>query len=308
MKPPHIPLWPFLAIATVIIGSLLSLDQWFPEYIIGDVTDALHFPSGVLLAVVLGGAVSASTRWRWAIWVGALALFALIEWAQPYFGRSCTLIDWVRSSAGMTLGMVLISFYRRASTIVMHCGMALCCFLALAFAFPLLQKLQTLRAHGVQFPLLFDFENERDLLLWKRYGGSAMERMLHDASAASADANGQYFARINYGASRYPAVAYIAVNQDWREFKKICFDARGDNASQLLRFKLRDERAKGQDIDLRWQFKNPAQWHTTCVPLDKLKRKSGEPFNLATVYSLQMIGSVRPDGGWFDIDTIRLER
>jgi hypothetical protein len=240
--------------------------------------------------------------------VGALTLFALIEWVQPYFGRSCTLIDWVRSSAGMTLGMVLAVFYRRTSKIVIRCGITLCLILALTFAFPLLQKLQTLRVHSVQFPMLFDFENERDLLLWKRYGGSVLERMRHDTGASSGNANGQYFARVRYGASRYPAVAYIAVNQDWRGFSKICFDTKGDNATQLLRFKLRDERAKGQDIDLRWQFTNPVQWHSTCVPLDELKRQNGEAFNLATVYSLQMIGGVRPEGGWFDIDTIRLER
>lgn len=296
------------AITAVIIGSLLNFEEWFPDYLIGDITNTLHFPSGVLLALIVGRRVRRSRVAAWAVWVGALALFALIEIVQPFFDRSCSFSDWAQSSLGMTLGMCFTQITSQSSVYARRLLKGLAGVLAIVFSIPLLHKLQTVDTHASQFPVLFLFEDNSDLLLWKGYGGSSLARMTHEQSPANEPHNNRYFARVRYGDSDYPAIAYVAVQRDWRGYRHFCFDSRGDRPGQILRFKLRDIRAKGQDVDLRWQFDNPPHWHRICVSLEGLRRKTGEPFDLSSVYSLHMIGAKHSEERWFDIDNVRLER
>lgn len=302
------PLASFLALIAVIVGSLVRLEQWFPDYLVGDITNALHFPSGVLLASIIGHSVRHSRKRMWAIWFSALSLFALIEIVQPIFDRSCTFSDWAQSSIGMTLGLLFAQISPRTPWYGKWGLIGLAGMLTVSFSLPLIHKLQTIEAHAARFPDLFAFENDREILLWKRYGGSTLLLLPHEKTSAHIPLTNQHFARVHYGDTHYPAIAYVAVERDWREYKRFCFDSRGDRHGQILRFKLRDMRAKGQDVDLRWQFDNPPHWHRICVSLEGLRRKTGEPFDLSSVYSLHMIGAKHSEERWFDIDNVRLER
>lgn len=63
----------------------------------------------------VGGSLGLSGRLVIAAVV--LAYGALDEFSQPYFGRSCDLLDWIADSAGVTLALVVDAWrHRRGSS------------------------------------------------------------------------------------------------------------------------------------------------------------------------------------------------
>lgn len=301
-------LLPLVAVLAIVVGSLLNLDQVLPEHLIGDITNALHYPSGIILALIIGPLVGRSRRLAWAVWAGSLLLFAIIELVQPTFGRNCSLSDWLQSSTGMSLGMLMALITPQTPAYVKRLLAKVGIVLAVVFLVPLFHKIQTLDTHELRFPTLFTFEEDSELLLWKRYPATSMEHVQHGGIALEFQLSDQHFARVRYRETHYPAVGYTTVKKDWRGYRKLCFDSRGDQPDQILRVKLRDVVVPGVDTAVRLQYPNPVHWHNTCVELEGLVRKTGEAFDPSNVHSLVFIGLPRKEGGWFDIDNVKLVR
>jgi VanZ family protein len=114
--------WPETLLAVYWI-TLLTGTHWprlhLPEVPGKDKT--LHVLAyAALAALVLNVAVRRPAGWsRAAIAVGTIGLIgicgALDEWTQPYFGRSCELLDWIADISGavaMSAGYLIVKHMR----------------------------------------------------------------------------------------------------------------------------------------------------------------------------------------------------
>lgn len=93
-----------LALMLVVAGSLLNLDPILPKRAPGQTTDALHFPTGVLLSLLVYYCFGRSPQRIWQLLAASALLFGAIELIQPYFGRGASWGDWGFNLAGVALG------------------------------------------------------------------------------------------------------------------------------------------------------------------------------------------------------------
>ncbi len=308
--------WPLAIAAVILMGSLVPMKAVLPAQLVGEITNALHYPSGIVLGLMLVPMIRHSRRLTLVAWGVGVALFGAIELIQPFFGRACTFSDWMQSSAGLSLGLAS-SLLRKDTPIpfkrlFLMAGTAM----LIAFSLPLFNKIQLLEAHEARFPLISDFESEADLRLWRPNKHVELTVESKDGRFASlaeqfpeiAMQNARY-ARVTYPDNKYPGITYFAAIKDWRGYRKLCFDSRAHRDGESLTLKLSDNTGKGYRKPTWSQtYPNPAQWHTLCIPLQGLQRQDGSAFDFAQVESLIFVGPEKTPAGWFDIDSVRLVR
>ncbi|CBL43814.1 hypothetical protein HDN1F_02310 [gamma proteobacterium HdN1] len=303
---------PLLTLVAIIVGSLLPLRKWVPSYLETDLTNAAHYPSGVLLGLLLAPYIQ--RNWRRALLVAAIgsAAFGAIEVLQPFFGRFQSMDDWIKSSSGMVIGVAatFVRFSTPRWVIAALGGVALVLFAI--FVLPLVQTLRTVAAYEQRFPVLADFERWDDFLIWRTTGHSFYDRRENTAETgdAASAARGAYHAAVRRRSEGQPGVAVDNVVVDWRAYRELCFDSRASaepgNASapnQALEVLLADNRDGGIWHE---RFPNPAYWHTVCISLDGLKAADGSPLNLAHISQLRILGSKVAAGQGFDLDRVYL--
>lgn len=297
-----------LALAAIIIGSLIPLGGLVHAQLLGDFTNALHYPSGVVIALLLWQISPRTLRSALCLWVACVVLFGAIEYFQPRFGRTGNLPDWLRSSAGVSIGFlyawVLQAEKPEFKRAVVTVGWAL----LLALASPLVQKAFVLREHQQQLPLISGFEKASELRLWEASENTTLERAAHGTLQTELGLSDQYFARVHLPATGYPGITYATLQQDWRGYRKFCFDSRADGPEQRLAVRLDDATTTGYRSSATTDVNNPAVWHIQCVELVDLRKVSGEPFDLSTVKAVTFLVDARQGAKQVHLDNIRLYR
>lgn len=308
--------WPVVIAVIILVGSLLPLKSVLPPQLLTEITNALHYPSGILLALMLVPLVRRSTQLALIVLAAGVVLFGAIELIQPFFGRECALSDWLQSSAGFALGLASSRLQKDTPMPFKRLFMMAGTAMLIAFSLPLLTKIQLLERHEARFPLISDFETDDDLNLWRpnKYIKVSVESKdgrfasLADQFPEIAMQNARY-ARVVYPDNKYPGVTYFTVVKDWRGYRKLCFDSRADRAGRSLTVKLNDATGKGYRRPSWSQtYPNPAQWHTLCLPLEGLKREDGSAVDLSHIENLIFVGPEKTTAGWFDLDSVRLVR
>lgn len=310
----HYRWWlPLAIVCVILVGSLVPMKNFLPVHLVGEITNTLHYPSGILLGLLLVPMVKHSPRLLLIAWSVGVVLFGSIELIQPLFGRACTLADWLQSSAGLTLGLISSRMDAAAPAPMKRLYIMVGTAMLIAFSVPLFEKIQLLDAAEQRYPLIADFESEDDLRLWRT--SQQITATLETQGSRFADLAEQFpeialqnsrYARIAFPDNQVPAITYFPVVKDWRGYRKLCFDSRADRAGQPVTVKLSDNvdhafRASWQQV-----FPNPVLWRTMCIELQTIKRQSGEPFDLSRVQALVFMGPESTSAGWFDLDSVRL--
>lgn len=305
-------LWPVSAIVAILLGSLLPLKKIMPAHLVAEITNTLHYPSGIVLALMLLPLLRKSPRLAPLLWAGAVLMFGAIEIIQPFFGRTGNLPDWLQSSAGITIGLLFTRINAHTPAALKRLLFTVTGVLLYLCASPLFQKVQILLAHEQQFPLIADFESEDDLRLWKpnRLSDMVVESRGEIAQSFALQ-DGYYvedgnYARVIYPANTYPRATYIAVNPDWRGYRNICFDARAMNAEQILAVHLLGKPGRNADSYLWKEFSITPLWHNFCVDLGGKTRTTGKTMDLSQIYSVSFFGPEKRQSGSFDLDNVRL--
>lgn len=308
--------WPVVIAGLILLGSLLPMRAVLPPHLVGEITNALHYPSGILLALMVVPLVRHSMRHTLIVWGVGVVLFGAIELIQPLFGRACTLSDWLQSGAGFSLGLVSSRLRKETPTPFKRLFLMAGTAMLIAFSLPLFHKIQLLDAHKARFPLIADFESGEDIQLWRP--NKHIELTLQSTDGRFAELAEQFpevamqnvrYARVNYPDNRYPGITYFAAVQDWRGYRKLCFDSRADRDGQTLTVKLNDNKGRGyRKPSWSHTYPNPVRWHTLCIPLEGLQRDDGTAFDFSLVESLIFVGPEKTVAGWFDIDSVRLVR
>lgn len=304
---------PVALLAAILVGSLIPVKNFLPPHLVGDITDACHYPSGIVLGVLLGPFLRRSPRKSLIAWALGVSFFGIIELVQPSFGRYGTLDDWIKSSAGLTLGLIANFLDAKTPAPLRRLFMMVGLAMMVAFSKPLIDKFRQLDAYEKRFPVVADFEHWDELLLWRPFRGVRMT--LENKGSRFADIAEQFpeiamqnsrYARVAYPANRYPETLLYNVVKDWHSYRKLCLDSRADRDGQSLEIRLADSSAKGLQASWSQVYPNPAQWHTLCIDLTDLKTTDGKPLNLSQVNTLALVGPEKSGAGWFDVDSIRL--
>ncbi|CBL44586.1 hypothetical protein HDN1F_10030 [gamma proteobacterium HdN1] len=306
---------PLLAAIAIVIGSLIPVGRLFSVHLVGDITNAAHYPSGLLLGVVLGPLLQRSWHRAGIVFVLGATLFGAVELIQPWFGRFQSLDDWYKSSAGLAIG--LVANFLQGATLPAIKRMVIMAAIAMmiAFSLPLIKKIQMLEAFEHRFPILADFESEMDFALWKPYRNIQLTPEEKDGRFAELSTQypelarfGGRYARVSWANRDYPEIYLYNVVIDWRGYRKLCFDSRADRDGQSLKIVLGDALQPGLKGAWRQVYANPARWHTTCVEFDHLKADDGRALDLSQLIFVGIAVQKAPDSGWFDLDSIRLMR
>lgn len=132
--------WLFpIALFVVIVGSLFDLNPWLPPNAGGQLTDSLHFPTGLGLSLIAIPWFLRLSRPYLSLWLASGLLFGCIELIQPYFQRGASWWDWFFNISGVALGCLLWR-YRRQPAVVAALVVSILA-MQLWSTYPLLQQL-----------------------------------------------------------------------------------------------------------------------------------------------------------------------
>jgi VanZ family protein len=126
----HTGKWPWILLGAYSI-ALLTGTHWpkLPRIDVPGKDKTLHVVAYAILAGLLLNVLAKGTRLARGVQIAAAAVAivavagALDEWTQPYFGRTCDLLDWLADMAGaasVSIAYLLATAYRQGPRLGRH--------------------------------------------------------------------------------------------------------------------------------------------------------------------------------------------
>jgi hypothetical protein len=217
-----------LALLLPLIGALLLVDWRFPPTEWWRAIENFgHVPmfavlTGVLFA--LGRAIRPLTPRRNYIYAGAAALFlgAATEVAQLYVGRDASWGDLSSDVLGIGIALAICALVdgRMRFLAVMRFGLLVVAVGMTSYAaLPVIEMLRAYAHRNAQFPVLAQFEDERELF-WTRSVGS--RRTIKNGSM-----------HVELRGEPYPGVSWFEPVPDWRGYRWLVLEISNPNDSAL---------------------------------------------------------------------------
>jgi len=147
----------------------------------------------------------------------SVLLMVVIEWAQPYFGRTASWADIQFGLLGMFIALSGMMVWRCISNRLLKVTYTLLLVITMVWVVaPVWNEWHALWLRQQQFPILGDFENKLEKRLW-RSNGQRSQVSLSEKHVVSGV--GSLKVEINKGV--WNGVRYVAGEQDWREYKTL---------------------------------------------------------------------------------------
>lgn len=231
--------------------------------------DAGHFP---LMAVITAAAyvilrpsdlAHELQLARAAFLGGSIALG--IELIQPLFGRTRSLLDLKIGVIGVIAAIVGIQMWRRKSSPLLGAGFGLVLLAICAWALrPAWLEWRTHSWMRDKFPMLADFESDREMGFWYAYGSERMDPELAPSSERAT--SGRRSLRVRTAGNGWNSVGYEVAAGDWRRIDAVAVDIYNPGELTKLRVGILDRhKAKFQ----RW-FPVSEGWNRIRVSADEL--------------------------------------
>lgn len=297
----------------MLAGLLLLCFFPFPEaqdkFFWGPLSDAFHYPMFFVLSAALFYITGAGVRTGAKLALFLLLLAALIELAQPFFGRSESAVDFLVGAAGVFAGWGAVLVVQHG----LRVRLLYLLFVALVLGTLLLPAwfgLETLIWRGRNFPVLARFEERRELNLWT----SIVRRAKPLASLALSSeiaAEGRYSLRVSARGGHWSGVEYKAGLLNWSPYGFFAFDLynpTGDVVNLYLRI---DDPGPSWLFNDRFTERIPAApgWNAVRVSLEAVKAAvPGHSFDLTRVRRLLFFLDKEEPDRVFYLDRLRLER
>jgi VanZ family protein len=293
--------WKWLALAAICLASFFIPFRFEDDaefYI--RLMDAVHLPGFFALTMFAHRfwpweAQSCRRRIRAAL---AVAVFcAAVEIIQPLTGRSASLVDLLNGIAGILLAFILLASadsVRRTTTRIVFIPVAVAC-VAAAFL-PAWRESAGMRWRAANFPLLADFENDNELLLWPQSGEETTLARVPEHAA-----NGRHSLRVSTAAgATWPGVRLLAGGRDWSAYQSLALEIWNDGPAFALTLRVDDDFYR--DLQLA------PGWNHIRIPLSEIAASpSARRLNLRAIRNAALFIDAPKAAHTFHIDHVRLE-
>ncbi|VAW84775.1 hypothetical protein MNBD_GAMMA16-1346 [hydrothermal vent metagenome] len=181
--------------------------------------DVAHVFAFIFFSGLLYLAIEHHGIWR-AMMVSALfsmLLMAVIEWVQPYFGRTASWADIQLGLLGMFIALSGMMVWRCIRNRLLKVAYTLLLIITLVWIVePVWNEWHSLWLRQQQFPMLGDFESKLEKRLWMS-NGKHTQVSLSDKHVVS----GVSALKVEMNKGVWNGVRYAAGEQDWREYKTL---------------------------------------------------------------------------------------
>jgi VanZ family protein len=239
---------------------------------------ALFFALTLALWVVL------KRSWAWAIGV-ALALGGLAELVQDWFGRTGSLLDFVRDVLGSACALVVVRAGQGPLTLPRLAGhvFVLVALLAWPVADAAPRLLDAWEGYR-ELPTLADFATERQLLRWE-WNQANLERVPDPQEPSGWSARLQLLP----GPRLYPAAGLEPICRDWRGYHRVCCSFTVTERPLVVVISVRGQAAAGGSPHYQFEDEYPPGRHVVCADLATVARAAKpRPVDLAQVCYFQV--------------------
>jgi hypothetical protein len=230
--------------------------------------------------------------WAWALGF-SLGLGGLAELVQDYFGRTGSLLDFVRDVLGAATAVVVVRAWQGPRTVLRLAGHALAVVALLAWpvadvAPRLLDAYEGYR----DFPTLADFATDGQMIRWEC--SQATLRRVPDPGQLSG-----WSVRLELltGPREYPGAIFQPIVRDWSGRRRLCCSFTVPDRPLLVVISVRGHNGVGSSSTHYDHGKTyPADTHTLRLDLDEIARKA-EPGRLDLSGIREMlVFTIRPAG------------
>jgi len=234
--------------------------------VIGALWDKVHIPLFFFFTILFWWRGPLTGRVWWSA-LAAVVLGGLVEFAQPWLGRSARFNDFELDLIGIGLAVCWLEWRRIRSWWGLAGGLALTAVVVaqLAYLPGFIEARRVVREH---FPVLADFSDSHSPQLWRTTSGATV------AFPALAGPRGRVMRLRGAPPERWPGAVMHYFPADWSAYGYLVFRARAVDPSPtpaILAVRLDDEDSR---LDPAWytkRFEVTADWRWFAVPLAELR-------------------------------------
>jgi VanZ family protein len=270
--------------------------------------DVVHLPLFFVFTLLVFGIVSKirrfSRRKALGITLAGMFFFAFAsEWLQGLTGRDASMSDAVNNLFGIGVAISLIFACWKKSL-----WWAVVCLLFLGFGSwisltPVGDAMNAQRLQAERLPIIGDFEDDWEVLLWKPQGdvGGMETTTRRDDAWAS---KGTHSLRIDTFGAEWAGVFLLADPSDWSGYQELLFDCmeKGPKRVLGLRLDVKDGRRFTSEVSIE------SGENQCAVNFSNLRDSEGNPplETLSTVVRLVLHGAEVGHKGTIFLDNVRL--
>jgi len=236
--------------------------------------DAGHAFAFILLSGLLYLAVEPRGKWK-AVMITtiiSILLIAVVEWVQPYVGRTASLADMQIGLLGALIAISGMIVWRNLRHWQLRVAHGVLTVMVLSWVvLPVWNEWRALWLREQQFPVLGDFEHPLEQRLWKATGvahGQRTQGLLSDKHVVS----GRGSLKVETVKGSWSGVRYAAGDQNWQGYQALSISLYNPGEGFNMNIRIDDgvihsarysERYNG-----RFQIRNGQ--NTLLIPLAKI--------------------------------------
>lgn len=287
--------------SAVIIFAFLPEGTFQYPYILSLVMNAMHFPAGFFFSFFCFVMVPFIRRHHWLLLVIGTVFFAGIEYFQSMIGRTSSLTDLIVSDLGVFFGWLFIvskrRFGRKARYLSLTVSLGIFSYLITPGATAIYNAYQAQQI----FPQLIDMESSVHSLVITK----AEERIVRKPHPQDY-VNNHYYLRYNKPDTKWPGINLRIIQQDWRGYSHLCFEAKGEIEKTRLIVRFDDQDSVNGSNNSTHTLWISNEWEDYCMDYPALFEKKQDHIDISRMKELKFFLDHRMPGAYFDLDNITL--
>lgn len=303
---------PVLILLVYFIAVLTPGNEDGRRLLIEALSDAFHYPLSFILYCLIfitypKKAISPQRRMAFASFI-TVVIACLTEIIQPLTGRSTSWTDLLNGVLGAIFGVCftrLLLAQRKLRDCFLCIGFGFVCLIYVLI--PAWQAYRLVKWQSDNFPLISDFESEKDLKLWKLYtiNQSVPSKIVIRKGKAI---SGNHSLQIKANEASWVGISYVGEKFVWDFYNNFSFSVYNPSNPFKLSVRIDDKKAPNYDNRFNYSVLIEKGWNSINISLADIKNGvKGRGFDVNNIHRFLIFvgGSDLPV--IFYIDNIRLE-
>lgn len=298
-----------VAIALVLLLSDFNLEKAEPY--VRELLNLGHFPLMATVSVLIYWTLEErklgkrKDNYYTSFLLSVLFVFA-IEIIQPFVGRHAEFVDIVHGILGALWGiglLLIVRMPRRERLLFGATSVALLYY----FYLPVQADLETRIFRVERFPLLGNFEEEREKELWKSYRGDELGEVTFVDKPTFGGSGSLKVETVPY--DEYSGVHFTGVKQDWSPYQTLQLRVYNpSNESMYVSIRV-DDRGNTESFEDRFNttLEVIPGWNTLSISTEEIRAAEGKrSLDLTSIWRLYIYKKKSQQGSVFFVDEVML--